>query len=127
MNLRKSLIRFVLLMLMSTVSVFADVETRLDWKKINQFVQSWPITEIANPIPSNLIAHWETSVISFRCPSITGSFDSFPTKYNPKSPNGGCNHLGAALFNSLLCASGSEEGCWAVRQSQRTDGEWFLS
>lgn len=120
-------LKFGLLGLLWMWSASGNAETRLDWEKLNRLVPAWPIVDVAEAIPSNLISHWESQAVSFRCPSIPGSFDAFPTKYDPNSPNGGCNHLDATLFNGLLCASGSEEGCRAVRQSQRADGEWFRS
>src|SRR3990167_3412903 len=111
-------LKFALLGLLwlSTAAVHAD--TRLDWDKLNRLVPAWPIVDVPDAIPSKLIAHWESKAVSFRCPSIPGSFDSFPTKYDPNSPNGGCNHLDATLFNGLLCASGFEDGCRAVQQAQ---------
>ena len=55
---------------------------------------------------------------------------SFPSKIRA---NGSCDDRDMVLFNGLLCASGSEEGCTAVSNSQETSqnypqkGEWWRS
>lgn len=63
--------------------------------------------------------YWEDN--AYWCQAPNGI--QFPAK----SDNGQCADGDSTLFNGLLCASGDQRGCDAVKNSQTADGEFWRS
>ena len=66
-------------------------------------------------------SYWEKE--AFHC--VKGSSD-YPSKEHVGEPTR-CDDGDMTLFNGLLCASGDQRGCIAVKNSQGPDGRWWRS
>ena len=101
---------------------------------IKYILPSWPITNVGDPIPANLLNDWTRMGDS--CPALSGQYDSFPSKGNykprippldPRNPGEICNDGDQTLYNGELCAAGVSSGCRAVAEAQGSSGRWYRS
>ncbi|PBB39598.1 hypothetical protein CK221_01900 [Mesorhizobium sp. WSM3868] len=110
---------------------------------------SWPVTNVGEPIPDDLIRDWmglgargrDGQVrLGHRCWGIRRQFHPFPSKgpvtkeqqishdqFDGKDPDTLCDDGDQTTYNGMLCASGIEEGCRAVAEAQDNTGRYFRS
>lgn len=73
--------------------------------------------------------YWRTQLPFCNWPG----FAPYPSKFDDVLPDpadplkGQCNDGDSVIFNGVLCASGDDRGCDAVRRSQAPDGEFWRS
>jgi hypothetical protein len=103
---------------------------------------SWPVTNIGEPIPEELLEYWSGKVkdsvrIGEKCRGISGHYRSFPAKAkviydspwepHPNDPRDDCGDGDQTMYNGLLCAAGIKDGCRGVAEAQDPSGRWFRS
>ncbi|VIO79122.1 hypothetical protein [Bradyrhizobium ivorense] len=84
---------------------------------------------ISQQISQTLADQLHKSVVDWRqhvryCAGVNAR--PFPGKSNP-DVSGFCDSNDMTLFNGLLCSTGDELGCDAVKRSQGGDGRWWRS
>ncbi|MBR1274269.1 hypothetical protein [Bradyrhizobium sp. AUGA SZCCT0283] len=130
------------------MALLAICSTEAFAKDINPFrtglLPSWPIDNVGDPIPDELIASWKGDY----CKVAPGKYAAFPSKGNlclkgtngcthprdrdakdvdASDPGGLCDDGDQTTYNGLLCAAGDSEGCAAVERAQDGSGRWFRS
>ncbi|TCS46624.1 hypothetical protein EDD52_1673 [Primorskyibacter sedentarius] len=100
---------------------------------------SWPISNVGDAIPDELISYWaggksDSTRIGERCSGMPGQYRSFPAKArvnqqldHPEDPNKNCGDGDQTAYNGYLCAVGFLDACRAVAEAQDQTGRFFRS
>jgi hypothetical protein len=81
------------------------------------------IAGVIDTIVRDRMTLWESE--AFHCNAVSPSFPS-KSDHVPSANNPECDDGDASFYDGLLCASGDDRGCDAVRRSQK-DGRWWRS
>jgi len=128
------------------VSAIMHTSSQSVYAGVLDLLPSWPINDVGEEIPSELIRFWAGDQelgsgpgirLGELCSGIAGEFSAFPSKAivipnandprDPLNPNDLCGDGDQTTYNGMLCAAGIKEGCDAVRESQDSSGRWFRS